>query len=532
MDDEAQAQERTPLKADDLYRTLMSHADISVLPPDDAIAHMGRLIDVAHFLAREEGLLRAIEWGTQIELDELPDDEVPKYHYCLSNAWLDLREMRERGEADRWDWEQQEREQGLIHLRRALLALEDQGAIDPQIHCQILTNLANVYNTVGRSAMAIEYWSRALEISPDFAMARGNRGIGLKQYAEFDYDPGHQAMLLHFAHQDLEVALSGEPEAHARPGFQAAKENIEALFGPTGFAIMPDVHGFSLGDSEDEVRYRKWCLGERLFLNTLNDLDAVPIAACDVLHLPSIVAPLDQRIPAHHAFYNQIKQEFVSARYLLYEGLHSGQPHFSDRDVLLYNALHYESLSLTVEKLRFSFRSAYSLLDKTACFLNSYFGWGMASRRVNFRSVWYENGDRKKGLRRPLTQCANWPLRGLFWLSKDLIVADGSDYQAAIEPDASELASIRNHLEHKYLQVHEYSAAAFQPEDQEGDLECHVSRSEFEAKAVRLMRMARAALIYLSLAVHVEERRRAQERPADAVVPGIPLDTIEDDWKR
>jgi len=37
--------------------------------------------------------------------------------------------------------------------------------------------------------------------------------------------------------------------------------------------------------------------------------------------------------------YNQLKQEFVSARYLYYEGITSEAVHFSDKKVYLYDTL-------------------------------------------------------------------------------------------------------------------------------------------------------------------------------------------------
>jgi hypothetical protein len=53
---------------------------------------------------------------------------------------------------------------------------------------------------------------------------------------------------------------------------------------------------------------------------------------------------------------------------------------------------------------------------------------------------------------------ANWPLRGLFWLSKELF-----DHQVkrTTGPDARELYDIHNALEHKFLQVHEGWARPF-----------------------------------------------------------------------
>jgi len=55
-------------------------------------------------------------------------------------------------------------------------------------------------------------------------------------------------------------------------------------------------------------------------------------------------------------------------------------------------------------------------------------------------------------------------------------------------------------------------------------------REDFELKTLKLIKLARAALIYLSLAVHVEEHKRTQEKEAGKVLP-IQLEKYEDNWK-
>ena len=49
-------------------------------------------------------------------------------------------------------------------------------------------------------------------------------------------------------------------------------------------------------------------------------------------------------------------------RRVLWEGIKSDEPHFSDREVLLYNTLDYPSYGLSVEKVKMAFRMAYSIL--------------------------------------------------------------------------------------------------------------------------------------------------------------------------
>jgi hypothetical protein len=62
------------------------------------------------------------------------------------------------------------------------------------------------------------------------------------------------------------------------------------------------------------------------------------------------------------------------------------------------------------------------------------------------------------------------------------------------------------------------------------DLAYPVQREEFEAKTLRVLRHARAGLVYLSLAMHREERRRADGKDDTRKVP-MSLDLWEDDRK-
>jgi hypothetical protein len=149
---------------------------------------------------------------------------------------------------------------------------------------------------------------------------------------------------------------------------------------------------------------------------------------------------------------------------------------------------------------------------------------------VSFKTFWYKGQERGKGLRAEFTKRPNWPLRGLFWLSKDLY-EPAPGFREAVEPDAEQLAEIRNHLEHKYLKIHDMLVGRVELPDPLADsLAFSMGRHDFEAKALRLLKMARAALIYLSLGVHGEERRKAAGRGEKSIVPMF-LDRWEDDWK-
>jgi hypothetical protein len=289
---------------------------------------------------------------------------------------------------------------------------------------------------------------------------------------------------------------------------------------------------FSLGRSKAERSYRQWCLRQRLFLNRLNELGTHSIAAHDHLTAPSIVVGIDEG-PYYQGFYNQMKQEFVSSRYLCYEGVNSKVPHFSDKGVLLFNTLDYPAYSLAVERVKAAFRICYSLLDKVAYFLNHYLGLGVPEHKVSFRTLWhdYDRSRKERVLKPAFLDRKNWPLRGLYWLSKD-IYEKAMGLREALEPDAREIAEIRNRLEHRYLKLHDLSVRPAEDDPLADSLAYSLSRYDFEAKTLRLLKTVRAALTYLSLAVHQEERVRRRNRDPTEIVPGIALDRWEDDWKR
>lgn len=516
------------------YRGLISRQSLTGLTNEEALAYLGELIDLSFDLKRVEGPKHAIRSFEELRERDLAPAEEAVAHYYVANAWANLRSLTSANTDGAWQWKQEEIEKEIIHRRLALQQARLKG-LERQRITQNLTNLGNVVNSVGRFVEALEYWNRALSILPKFGMALGNRGYGLVYYASALYDKGHRALFLKFAHSDLKLALTLPLYTDAFRPFNEHREWIESVLKREYLEKEINLENFSLGRSKSEIRYRQWCLPNRLFLNPLNDLGPYPIAARDILTTPNIVTEITEG-PYYPGFFNQMKQEFVSARFLYYEGINGMKPHFSDKNVLLYNTLDYPAYSLAVEKVKSAFRTGYSLLDKVAFFLNHYLALGIAEQNVNFKTLWYRGQSKKKGLRPEFERRANWPVRGLFWLSKDLY-EDKPDFKECLEPDAQRLREIRNQLEHKYLKLHDEFWSG--PPDA-GDktsvaladtLAFSVRRKEFEAKTLRLLKMVRAALIYLSLAIHREEQLRAKDSHPDKLVMPMPLFTFEDRWK-
>lgn len=241
--------------------------------------------------------------------------------------------------------------------------------------------------------------------------------------------------------------------------------------------------------------------------------------------MPNFVLPAGEP-PVVTRMFNELKQLFASARWMLWEGLQGEGDHFSDRDVVRFNTLDHPSYGLSVEKVKAAFRLSYSIFDKIAYFLNNYLGLGVVERRISFRTIWREKDTGP--LRDPIAMSENWPLRGLYWLSKDLFEEGMWD---STEPQARALAELRNHLEHKYVKFHEFSVPASGNGHPFRDtLGYGLTRSDLEQRTLRLLQLVRSALVYLSLAMHQEERRRAKGR--SGLSAPMLLDVWRGEWKR
>lgn len=495
---------------------------------------LGSLIDLSMDFRSKSGVIHAIKLSKRLSKRDLKPAEEAEFNYFMGNAWSNLGSLRRRSNNNIWEWEQAETEKEITHYRKALQLIKQDKASEKRL-CQILINLGNLMSNVGRFVEAVEYWERALALFPSYSMALGSRGYGRKNYADYLHDRGHALIFYKHAHTDLVAVNKEEIHESAWIVFDGCRKEIENI-APSDFSELAfDLNKFSIGKSKKEKYYRQWCLLNRLFLNPLNDLSSFSIAARDILHTPSITTAVGEG-PTYQGFYNQMKQEFVSARFQYYEGVNTETPHFSDKEVLLLNTLDYPSYSLSIEMVKSSFRTLYSIFDKIAFFLNYYLKLEIPPDKVAFRTFWYENRDKKNGIREKFIKYENWPLRGLFWLSKDLY-ENKVGFRESLEPDAQKLNEIRNHLEHRYLKLHDELWSHISPEFKEATggildtLAYSVMREDFELKTLKLLKLVRATLIYLSLGIHREEYIRNKNRGEDHIVAPMFIDKIEDDWK-
>lgn len=449
--------------------------------------------------AGDNEALRRLSKECEARLDSATGEERVFILYYQSNTHSAIISSKGNDPATLWDWGQSDAIQNVLLLRRAI-SEPAFSTISPTLTCQIRTNLANRLNALGRPVAANEQWLEVLDTEPRFAKALANRARAMASYATSLYDKGHEVWLLAAAQFLFDAALhetavweSGDRESFA-PALTEERDRILAYLAEVGFNESFDLNQWQLGATQEERAYRQWGLHERLFLNPLNDVYTDSVAATDVLHLPDHTYKRDEP-PRFPAYYNLLKQEYVSARYRLYHATHQHDPGFLMDEVLMLDSGEGQALGHYTEELKSAFRSAYSLFDKIGLFLNEYFQLGLSASKVYFRSVWSVQVCQMFEGRR------NMPLRGLYFLSKDLF---DEAFEEVSEPAAADLAGLRNQIEHRFLSLQQSEVG------NSTDTHRLILIADLQARTLRVLKMAREALIYLSLAMHREEVLRAE----------------------
>lgn len=488
---------------------LLMKEGIDGRPDDDAVARTCSLTTLAVDLKREDSLACVLAWHEALEKRGISGEQAIVLDLSRANAIAGNRY------GTTWQWDQPTLARELFYLRRAVSNPAFSQASDVT-KCKCLNNLGSRLRVAGRAIEAFEYWRRALEVQPHFGMALCNRARILANYGAALDDPDQSVLFLWMAHNEASAALAptalytDPSDERTKESIKTLKEWIESRIDPAGITALTPLVFQDTSPTDDERNYRHWCLVNGLFVNPLNDLVPHTVAAADSMGLAGHVV----RVDAPHrfeSFYYQMKQEYVSARWLLYEGLTSTTPHFSDRDVLLAATEPKPSLSLAVEHIKAAYRITYSLFDKIGFFVAFYMTLGIPEKQITFRTLW-RAGDNKP-IRKEFDLTGNWGFCALYWLAKDFLEKENDE---VAEPQARGLSDIRNHIEHKYLRVTVAEPSTPPPDD----LAFMVSREHFQAKAVHLLKLARSALIYLAIGVGLEERRR------EPSLAGVPIEEL------
>ncbi len=383
-------------------------------------------------------------------------------------------------------------------------------------------NYGNALENIGRISSSIEYYKKALKINKENKMALGNLSISYIEYAMLLYDHGHRDFFNKAAYDGLKklFELSFSKEDLINKSAILKFEGYLKSFSEEYIQYL-NTRKYDLEITEyeeEELKYRQWASKNNLFLNPLNDLYHDIRIAYDIIHLPNMFVEIGEK-PIYHGMYNQFKEEYIYLRYLFYEATQSNRvTHYADRDNLLLELYDLPLYSIRLEKLKTVFRQLYSMFDKIAYFINSYYELGIPERKVSFKNIWNE----KLTVKNKLNIEDNFMLKTLYWTSKEIYSNDSFSTNSLAE----EIDVIRNHLEHKYVKIY-FDGYEIDSIEKDDPLAKYIAEEKIENMTMYLMKLIREIIINLSLMVNIEENKKDK----NVKTMKIKFDICRDEWK-
>lgn len=343
------------------------------------------------------------------------------------------------------------------------------------LQSRVTTNYANELDYQGRSLEALQLYDQAIALN-DNVHAHLGKGKTLIRLANSLFDDGHRLFHYRQAYQSLSTAYRRIDE------FQSPqKEMILNDQWCTGFidwvenelsqscdinASLDELPGGTF-DTRKERDYFNWCMEKRLFLNDLNDISTSEVVNQDIIGLASFSRSINEALTTSeelvfHSHFDEIKNDYTYARYLLYvgESFPLFNEHFFNSTYPRVDSLDYSIDNLKAQHLRTTFKTVYSIFDKISFFLYQFFELGPVKNmsQVSFRDVWFPDRNKaaKRIPRQLFTDSQNPYFKALYFLSRDIRQSNkdkSKDLSYWLDPDTARLADIRNAMEHRSFKL-------------------------------------------------------------------------------
>lgn len=386
------------------------------------------------------------------------------------------------------------------------------------VRYQALVHLGALYDHFGRFQEAQFMFLQAGHLLPSDYMWRFNLGFSLGSTHGF-YERRSEPFVLAHAKAILKQYVD-KPET---------TKSATALYEKIKDWKTPDLSDDKVVeyDDSDEGRYNKWVNDYWLRLNSYNDINPhSSLAQDDSLYFDAVFSPNQDPDFGFRMFtlLNEIKQEFVSARYMLYRYFQdSGSLHFSDKGVRLSDNAEYSNYCYHIEVAKSAFRALYSLLDKIAYALNEYLGLGEPGTSVSYKDIWYSN-KKKRILRENITDYKRvCSLAGLLFIRNDIYGADESYLQ---DETTMRLKAVRNAMEHRAIVITD------DDEFDDSGLALKITRAEFEEVAMSLISIVRQAIFcFVNTVNHIEYDKKQKINDAGQIVIQQAVATLDDEEK-
>jgi hypothetical protein len=278
-----------------------------------------------------------------------------------------------------------------------------------------------------------------------------------------------------------------------------------------------------------------------------------------------------------HGHFDEMKTDYCYARYLAFMGssIPLFEEHFFNSTFEHVDTLDYEINNLKTNHLKSCFQVSYSIFDKISFLLHRFFELDTVQNdhQVDFKKVWFKPGSQE--LKDIFKNSDNDYFKALYFISREIRqggrnIPDDKDLSYWFDPDTQRLFKIRNAMEHRAFKlvdavphrnskddsleieecrsrllkaqqdIESISNQLLKEPSNKDELESQLEKlrrqetnlvndldekermssyfvivgvEEFESLTMKLLTLAKDALVYLSLAIHYEESNKAHDGP-------------------
>ncbi len=369
--------------------------------------------------------------------------------------------------------------------------------IKSPLHNEVKTNLANELERFNRVVEAIDLWNCDFSLKGDTPFVSSyHKGFALLKLSKYINDLWHAQRYEFEAYKIFKkLSLNIDKSTHQQlvKSFKSNKRIKHFLkWGDVAYKAKKnleervDIEIYS----EEERKYREWCLNNKLFLNHLNDLTTSIIANQDIVQFPTH-STKPTRIPYFSAAFSAIKREYCFARFMAFEAVNEIHPSYENKKLYLTDTLDWVRYEGHIEKLKTSLRLAFSVLDSLANLMYHYFLNKEPAENVEFTG---------KFIRKNFSSFDNKFINSLYWLATDL---RGNDKDGrAPNPDGKMIRQVRNAIEHNWLRVSDRKEEKREKDDFANFV---ITSDELKDITLKTFKFVRSAILYFVLAVKVNE---------------------------
>ena len=505
---------------------------LSVINQKYDLNEIGVLINVAgFFIDIGDGLNDSEIVRKGIEFLEINKDRIFAkgkeleftYWYDSGNGYAALHRIEKRKAEFRYGIESIDlikKTKKCFYCATSLLLTEKELKLDKEQIARLYVNLGNCFDDLGRNLEAIESFEKALYDSPEHPMALASKAKTFCFLTHVTSEKEYYSKLYYEAYWMLKNACKSKMMEEAPRKFfedNYLKPTKKLLTGKMNLRKKTEhVRVWHRRyKSKFETFYVNFCLKHRLYLNPHSFYCNCYASVGDPIVIQKMLVPSKgkDKYLRLSRYLNQVKQEFVTARFLLTQSqFKDPRLKFVDEKVAIINTLDYAFMNAYQELLKFSYRLAFSSLDKIAVFLNEYLELTQKGK-IYFANIWYTDLDYKKSLNSKLSHThGNVGLVALYDIAQDF----------SKEGELNRLTTIRNHLEHKYLRVVSFSPISppFSDENEETNIhELTITEDKLLEETLNLFQVVRSAIIYLVNLIWIEENKKERILDKEKVIP-------------